>query len=354
MGSLLPSGMERMFVSAAPYFLQAGVENVLVGQGNDQRFVAELEQAGYRVRVIPPVKTASGARAWGGVLRAEQPDLVHIHDEAAIVVSAPAARAILRGVPVVRSIHNEFQPTGRALLSRKVQGYMSNWVVAATIAVSPGVQRNELRFGRRARVVLNWVDDRFWDLRDQRAALVAAGGVENDAVVMVGNCSPIKNHVLALRAVAPTSLAVYFHGDERFASPEEEALLDRLEQEGRLRHRGTGDPGSSLVRAARFLMPSRHEGMSIALAEALAVGLPAFVNEHAGSDWAASFPAMTYLPNEQTAWDRAVRGIATDDPATAASSLPEDLSAARGVRELLGLYREVRSRRRGGPSVTAA
>lgn len=333
MGPLRPSGMERMFLSAAAD-LQAATESVIVGQGDAHPFAQELIDAGYRVEKISPLKSIDGTKEWIELLREERPDVVHIHTEGAFVLAVLAAKLAIPKTPVLRTVHNVFRPRGRARLSRKIQGFVADKFVSQFIAVSPDVQVNELDYDRNARLILNWVDDRFYTVRKR----------SNDAApitaVIVGNPSPIKNHLLALLAVEATSIDLYYHGDERGANAEEINALDRLDRAGRLRHRGVGDPLTSLKDGSVFLMPSRHEGMPIALSEALVAGLPAILNDAPGMQWARTFPNVIMISDEQETWNKALANL--NDLGTHnydyETELPLDLSAARGARELIETY----------------
>ncbi|MCQ6271131.1 glycosyltransferase [Pseudarthrobacter sp. R1] len=342
MGALRPSGMERMFLSASIHFRAAGVETIIVGQGSDQPFAQYLTQAGYRVEVVPSVKTYGGAKAWATLLRRLRPDVVHIHTEGAFVVSVLVARASLPGTPIVRTVHSIFRPTGKAKLSRRLQGLAADKFVAAFVAVSPEVCENERSYNRDARTIFNWVDDTYFQAREVRT--IQTG---KPSAVIVGNSSPIKNQVLALQAVWNSGLDLYFHGDETGATKEEVTILDALEDEGRLRHRGTSDPRTSLLQGSVFLLPSRHEGLGIALAEALVVGLPAIVNNVPGLRWAHDFPNVTVLPIDQDLWNVAVKSVERrpDIEETRANPLPIDLSPARGASEYLDLYTSVSAMR---------
>lgn len=338
MGSLRPSGMERMFLSAASHFQAAGLETLVVGQGGDHPFAHQLVSVGLRVEIIPSIKSKSGAKAWCTLLRAERPDVVHIHPEGAFVISALAAKATLPRTPIVRTIHNVFKPSGKARLSRIVQGFAADKAVREFIAVSPDVRDNERSFNREARLIFNWVDDAFFQVRDARTS-----HDRRPSAVIVGNSSPIKNHVLALRAVRESDMDLYFHGDETGATPEETGILDALEEEGRLLHRGTSDPRPSLAVGSVFLLPSLHEGMPIALSEALVAGLPAIVNDAPGVQWARSFPNVQVITREQTAWNAAVKAAAVAPSAAVsrATHLPIDLSPSRGAAEYVKLYESV-------------
>lgn len=338
MGPLRPSGMERMFVSGAPHFQKAGVETVIAGQGADHPYKPELESAGYRTTAVPSLRTVAGARAWAATLQAERPDVVHIHTEGAFGASVLAAKVALPKAPVIRTIHSYFKPTGKALLSRNAQGLAADRFIKDFVAVSPDVQAHEkTNFGRNPKLIFGWVEDRFFDLREQRAKQYE----DEASAVIVGNSSPIKNHVMALRAVRDSKLSLYFHGDESGATDEERAILDQLEAQGRLLHRGVSDPGPSLLKASVFLIPSTHEGMSIALAEALVTGVPALVSNVPGLQWSTQFPNVVRVPTDQAAWNRALQlfGIPEYRAEILPAPAPLDLSARRGVGEIVSLYR---------------
>ena len=338
MGALKPSGMERMFVSAAEHFKYAGLDTIIVGQGSEHPFAHELETAGYRVGTVPSLRTAAGAKTWATLLKSEQPDLIHIHTEGAFGLSTVAAKVALPKTPIIRTIHSYFRPQGKALLSRRAQAFVADRFVKQFIAVSPDVQENERAFKRDPSLILNWVEDKFFTLRDIRADLPKS---DFPAAVIVGNSSHIKNHALALRAVKASNLDLYFHGDETGATAEEKAILDELQAAGRLRHRGVSDPGESLLKASVFLMPSRHEGMPIALSEALVAGVPAIVNNAPGMRWSSQFPNVMKIRANQVEWNRALQIFSSPEFRSKLTMAPAplDLSARRGVSELVAAYR---------------
>lgn len=341
MGALRPSGMERMFLSASTYFREAGVETIIVGQGSDQPFAQNLIHAGYRVEIIPSLKTYKGAKGWAKILREVRPSVIHIHTEGAFVVSAYVARVSLPRTPIVRTIHSIFRPTGRAWLSRRLQSLAADRIVRDFVAISPEVKENERIYGRNAHLIFNWVDDRYFEISRRRTQQFS-----KPSAVIVGNSSPIKNQILALRAVQKSGLDLYFHGDETGATPQEVSILNSLEQEGRLLHRGTSDPETSLLYGSIFLLPSRHEGLGNALAEALVAGLPAIVNDVPGLRWACDFPGVTVLPVDQKAWDAALGSVIPRPQARprTAQEFPIDFSPARGISEYMHLYRSISAR----------
>ncbi len=130
---LQPSGLERMLVSAAPYFRAVGVRSTLVSQGAEQPFASELQAAGYSVVCIPPVKTSSGRRAWASVIRHEQPDVIHIHPEQAFAAAILVGHRAAPDARIVRTVHSYFPATGWWGIKRRLQLALSERHVSATV-----------------------------------------------------------------------------------------------------------------------------------------------------------------------------------------------------------------------------
>lgn len=338
LGSLRPSGMERMLASAACYFRAEGIQTIVIGRGVNHPFAAELSAAGYDVRTLKPTGSRwKDARMLSRAIRDASPDVVHIHSEGDYLRTVLASRIALgRRGKIVRTIHAIFDAHGKWRVTRHLQAVAADRTVSALIAPSPAVAETERRIGRDPRVIYNWVDDRFFTIRAERLAGLRAN--DPSVALLVGNCSSIKNHELALRALLSTTHVLIHIGDERDASPVELALLQSLEDQGRLLERGAGSPESGLLRADYFMLPSLHEGMSVALAEAVVVGLPAVISDARGLDWARQIESVRVLPRVEHEWTNAVREWCSAPGAE--GPLGIDLSAARGAREYADVYRE--------------
>lgn len=339
LGGLNPSGMERMLVSAAPKLTNHGLDFAVLGQGAKHPYAMTMQNAGLPLFFTPhPVSSRPGRKVLGNVLADYRPDIVHLHTEADYARTVLAIRR--SGAPkIVRSIHNIFTARGSWLASRWIQAQLADPFVSAFIGVSEDVTRNEQKIGRRATTILNWVDDKFLGnqvpLTPPRAALI------------VGNCSAIKNHEVALEAAESLGLPVAHLGDETTASTREHEILEHMTRRGLLLSRGVSDP-LPIMREHQpvFLMPSLHEGMGVALAEALAFGLYAVVADVPGLSWASAFPKrVEFVNHDVTEWKRAISGlqqrVTTTAPAAAIS-----LSADRALREYSELYGRVTSRSR--------
>jgi len=346
LGELKPSGMERMLVSGAQEFEAAGVDGHVLGVGLHHPFESAIRDAGYSVTTTDrALHTAAGREMLRRLLADVEPDVVHIHTEGRYLQTVLAFRRLNRRLPVVRTIHNVFDARGRWFVRRAAQALVADRLISALIAPSPDVAENETRFGRRPQVIYNWVEDRFFDLARQRAEAAVAPSAP---IVIVGNCSRIKNHEVALEAALLGNLRVAHVGSEEDAGPVEGELLERLERAGLLVARGVADPGAALVAGRVFAMPSRHEGMPVALAEALVVGLPAIVSDVPGLRWAVGQSGVVALADREPAkWSERLRA-----GAVASSGPTIDFHASRGVAEYTAVYRATtttRRRRRAAP-----
>lgn len=344
LGQLRPSGMERMLVTAAEYFRREGIHSVVVGQGLDHTYASELRVAGYDVRVQSPVTSSlKAAKEFRALVQEVQADIVHVHTERDYLRTTLVSRwALGSNGRIVRTVHNVFQAAGRWKFSRFAQALFADRLISALIAPSAEVAAKERSIFRRPRVILNWVDDVFFGIREKRRQRVI-GSDDLPIAVVVGNCSPIKNHELALAALLKSSHRLVHLGDEGHASDVELALLQSFKEQGRLIDRGVRSPYSALLNADYFMMSSLHEGMPVALAEALVAGVPALVSDAPGLRWAGNVQGVSLVANNERAWELAINEWGSDGTSTSTGSL--DLSAARGAREYGDTYRNITRRK---------
>lgn len=338
LGKLNPSGMERMLVSAAEEFALHGVRGIVVAQGTGHRFQNELAAAGYEVHVFPNGIAKEFAR-FRRMVRSSRPDVIHIHTEASYLLTVVSCWiASDRRVPLVRTVHNVFLARGWWRVKRTLQAAVADRLVRRLVAPSPDVVENERRFLRRPLLIYNWVDAAYFDVRQKRNKPRVA--LKDPTALIVGNCSRIKNHELALSALARAGWSVLHLGDESGVSDEERRLLENLAAAGAVKARGVTDPQPYLLEADAFLMPSRNEGMSVALAEALVSGVPCLVANSPGLQWAAEMPGTQLLQLEVDDWVSALRKLESGAHAPSGASHGDeiDFSPARGVREYLAVY----------------
>lgn len=344
LGELRPSGMERMLVSSSDSFSGLGVTSHVIGVGLDHPFEPELRHAGYSVSTTgEPLHSSAGRRFLKRVVSTFRPDVVHLHTEGSYLVNVLAIKRADRSLPIVRTVHNVFAAQGTWFLRRFVQAALTDRFVAAVVVPSPDVAINEQRFRRRVQVIYNWVDGRFFELAGLRVDELPRGS--RAPVVVVGNCSWIKNHDLVLKAALLGRLPVAHVGSELHAEASEKHLLEELDRAGLLVSRGSGDPTDVLIAGKVFAMSSLNEGMPVALAEALVVGLPAVVADAPGLRWSGSEPGVTVVAErEPAAWADALLAATRGSEA-----LRTDFTPLRGAAEYTAVYRRVMKKSGGTP-----
>jgi sugar transferase (PEP-CTERM/EpsH1 system associated) len=228
-------------------------------------------------------------------MRSLQPDVVHSRNWGGIE-AVPAAR--LTGVPVV--VHSEH---GYELDSTERLPYRRRIFRQAVYAMADSVFTNscELRdyHARQAwvsadtvRVICNGVDtDRFKPEPSLRQQLREELRIPKDSLLVgsVGRLVTIKDHVTLLKAVSSLAgqglnLRVLLVG----AGPEMEKLQRHAAEDanivGRVIFTGASDRVPELLNAMDvFVLPSRGEGMSNTLLEAMATALPVVASRVGGN-----------------------------------------------------------------------
>src|SRR5262245_22353101 len=201
LNELRPSGAEQMLRLAAPSFHRAGCELHVQATGDvPGAFAGALENAGYRVHHRPWVRSPRFYWRMASEWRALGIDVVHVHCERGSLGYVLAARAV-GATSIVRTVHNHFAFNGalrvrRAFERRRAERLGTHWV-----SIAPGVHANENeRFGVHPTLIANWYDsERYVPPSDEEASAARAGlGIDAGATVLlvVGNCSTIKNHEL--------------------------------------------------------------------------------------------------------------------------------------------------------------
>ncbi|MCY2958605.1 MAG: glycosyltransferase [Planctomycetota bacterium] len=256
-----------------------------------ERDLARLEGLGVRVHRVPMVRSLSpraDARdlsALRGVLRREDPDVVHTHSSKGGALGRLASVLEDRGARV-HTPHTfaflfgaMFSGPKRALFRAIEQGLCGH--TARVIAVSPSEGRTIGESGvverSRIRVVPNGIDPTIWLAAEPAARSELADDPRAPIALVVGLLNAAKGQDLLLEALAEPGLErlrVAFAG-----SGEEEARLRALARarrvDDRVRFLGFRHDVPRLLSAADLLvLPSRWEGMPYAVLEAMAAAKP--------------------------------------------------------------------------------
>lgn len=306
LNSLMPSGMERMLLSGHLYFERLGVETLILGQGLENPFKSELVSAGLEVITIPKKITGSPI-LYMKLLKNMSIDVVHIHTEHAYPLITLLSRIGLgRNKRIVRTIHNHFNARGWWGIKRQFYSRMGDVFVNSVVAPIDSIANLEVRFGRKCKVINNWVDEQFFHMNRNRSN---SERIDKPIVLLLGNCGKFKNHEFILEVAKDCNMDLIHIGSEKNASLREIELLQELRNESKLFFCGTANPIDYFKIADLFVMPSLQEGMPVSLVEAIVSNLPCLVSDKPGLMWAEDFDGVTVLPLEKSLWIKQIENF---------------------------------------------
>ncbi|MDG4583010.1 MAG: glycosyltransferase family 4 protein, partial [Candidatus Competibacter sp.] len=181
------------------------------------------------------------------------------------------------------------------------------------------------------------------------APLAEGSGGGNLDLLCVASLTPRKGHAVLFRALARLQhhpWRLFCAGSERLHPPTAALLLDLTEDlglTGRIAFLGELDEAALAIRYRRadvFVLPSHHEGYGMALAEALARGLP-IVSTTAGAipDTVSADAGLLVPPGDETALAEALARVMAEP------ALRERLATgARAARQSLPDWPEICAR----------
>jgi len=223
-------------------------------------------------------------------LRGLGPAVVHSH----MFTAGVYARLATVGLSEAVNVHTEhgMPPRGAPLQA------LFHWALArrAAVVTAPtrALARRLVALGvgaRRVAVLPNAIDVAALDARLRVARAVASPATQRSRVVCVARLDPVKDHRTLLDAFARlggagrrAELRLVGDGPERVRI---EAHRQRLPPEVAARVRLVGevaDVAPELARAAVFCLPSKSEGLSLAVLEAMAAELPVVASAIPGMD----------------------------------------------------------------------
>ena len=325
---LRTGGAERVVVALAKGARAAGHEVAVASAPGS--LVAEIDGPHYPLPLVErrPWRLPGAIFAVRRAVHRFRPDLVHCHNPG---IAAAVGPATLRGrrPPGLVSVHGvPDEDYRRAAQALRLAGL-------PVVACGPGVELGLEEAGLRpTTTILNGVSPA--PAPADRAELAAEWGVppERALVLTVGRLVAVKNHELAIRAMAEledASLAVVGEGP----------LLDELRQaardagvEERIVFAGLRPDARQLIGAAdAVVLPSRAEGLPLVALEALAAGTPLVATAVRGvRELVSDGTALLVPPDDPSALAAELRRALTD------SELAERLG--RAGRELAARHSE--------------
>ncbi|MBE0446823.1 MAG: glycosyltransferase [Actinobacteria bacterium] len=295
LNELRPSGFEVMLKVSAPYWQKMDVQAELLATGKDiGQYAQSLEEVGYKTYHLPFSRSYLRARSFFAslykFLRSNKYDVVHAHVEGGLFWIILTAK--LAGVPqVVKTIHNVFPWRGWLGFKRRFQKMILRFMGIPHVSVGPSVRTTEWEYFRNPTLYIpNWYDsERFVPLNpESRNEIRERLNIDEDTftVVSVGNCSRTKNHTALLGALANISDKIkflYLHVGEEEPGQPERHLAGELGITKQVHFLGFVEDISPILNAADvYVMPSLHEGFSIAAMEAMGAGVPSILADVPG------------------------------------------------------------------------
>ena len=296
-------GAERLLHTNLRHFYADEIESrVVTVFSRGDYWKAQIADLGVEVKSLECSKFSdifSGVSRLRRELKGDMPDVIHTHLWTANVIGRIAGR--LSGVPVISSIHNpEYEPeasTGmsskKLFAARQIDKWTARFGCTRMIAVSNYVRESaHQRIGFRLDkidVVYNPIDTAEPDPNFDKRSLLAEIGLPTDAglILSVGRVAPQKGLIYAIRAMKivaekmPNVHLVHIGATDN--SDYLKAVQTEIEQSGISRNvhmigerRNVAD---FLQAADIFVFPSLFEGLGIALAEAMAAGLPCVASD---------------------------------------------------------------------------
>ena len=346
-----PGGAERLVVTqvlgADPSRHRHDVRYLLA---HKDHLVSELTAAGIDVDCLDARRELDPgwvARLRRGLLD-DPVDVVHIHSPVVAAVVRPLVRTlpVAERPAVVTTEHNRWPRHRRAT---RWANRLTIGLDDATLAVSDDV-RATMRGRADIRTVVHGVDLAAVRATADRAAVRAELGVDATEVLVVCVANLRREKALD-QLVEAAAIASSTAPSLRYA------LVGQGPLEGEIRravaHHGLtdrfavlgyrDDAARVLSGADVFTLSSRHEGLPVALMEALALGLPIVATAAGGVPEAVGTAGIVVAVDDAAALAAAHVALATDEQrrsvmAAAAEVEAERFSAQRAVAEIEAIY----------------
>lgn len=302
--------------------------------------VERASALGVECVAVPPLPLGlSGARgvpSLARLLRGRRPDVFHAHLTWPLAAKWGLAAAVVARIPaVVATVH--LYPTFELGASARIQQALLARRVDRYIAVSGDI-------ASRLRAAFRLPASKVEVVRNGVEPPSVAGGEGSRTVLAVARLVPQKGIDVLVRAAAQLDATVLVAGD----GPERAAL--EAEAAGRVQFLGRRtDVPALLASAGVFVLPSRYEGTSLALLEAMGAGKAVVATAIGGNDELVrdGIDGLLVPPDDADALAAAL-GRLLDDPqlrarlgAAAAARVAAEFSAAGATERVVSVYREI-------------
>ena len=227
------------------------------------------------------------------IVSKEEYDIVHCHTPVAAMCTRLACRKVRKtGTKVFYTAHGFHFYKGAPLKNwllfypvEKVCAYFTDVLITIN-KEDYALAQKKLKAKRVAYVPGVGIDLESFSQSTQTADKRKELNIPEDAklLVSVGELNENKNHTTVICAVAQLENAYYIIAGEGGLRDQLQDLIDSLQISDRVRLLGYRNDVGELYKAAdAFVFPSFREGLSVALMEAMASGLPCAVSEIRGN-----------------------------------------------------------------------
>jgi glycosyltransferase involved in cell wall biosynthesis len=292
-GSLELAGTERYIVRVAPLLRSFGIDVEICLLDRRGQLIEAAEAAGIRVHGTQARSRRSRTLVFAGLatvleiaslIHRGRFDIVHSYLFHAEIVGTPAAR--LARVPRIivsrRGVYPWRRPRGAPyFVLETATNMLANELIANSDFVLHDAERTERLLPKTRTVIHNGVDARQYAL----ASPTTAGTLR---LVTVGALAPAKGQIYAIEALrlvrdAGIDAQLTLVGGGGDESPLRRASNEFHVDRSVVFAGPQMDPRPFLLDADIFVLPSRAEGFSNALLEAMASGLPVVVTDVGGN-----------------------------------------------------------------------
>lgn len=218
-------------------------------------------------------------------------DMIHSHEFTMNVYGALAAR--VAGIPSLVTVHgSQYYPDKKR--RRKAYQWVASFPRTELVTVSRSLQKYFCGVTgvnpANVHTVYNGVDCSIFNGRGSREPYVQYDKTAGPIIGTIGNLYPDKGHIFLIRAASllaarlPSARILIIGKNTPFRS-ELESEAKKLNVEDNIQFLGFQEDVSSILkRLDIFVLPSLHETFSIAVIEAMAVGLPVIATRCGGPE----------------------------------------------------------------------
>jgi sugar transferase (PEP-CTERM/EpsH1 system associated) len=273
-------GQEKLLVELARHANRGRFHLHFVSLGARGPLAAEIERAGWPVTALeaPPGLRPGLVARLASLFRRGRFEIVHTHDPKALIYGGPAAR-LVRVPLVVHTWHGRnLRASPREGLLFRLASRLAHRIVAVSRDAADHLLRQGISPGK-LRTIPNGIDlERF----------APTGPMPDGPVVTVARLSPEKDLATLLQAAALVrrqrpEFRLKIAGDGPCRA-ELQTLAEKLGLQGQVSFLGqVKDVPALLGRAGLFVLSSITEGISLALLEAMACGLPVVATRVGGN-----------------------------------------------------------------------